>query len=158
MPAGTTPRSGRTALLALALLLGPAAGCSPGTPPLTAPPHASDAACVAALARLPGRVLDQARTPLDVAGAASWGEPAIVLRCGLPEVGATTLTCLSVNDVDWVVDDAADPLVFTTFGRSPAAQVRVPTAYGRENASAALVDLAPVAGALPRTSRACIGG
>jgi hypothetical protein len=94
---------------------------------------------------------------LDVSGAAAWGEPAITLRCGLPEQPPSPDRCLSIGDLDWVVDDTGDPIIFTTYGRSPAAQVRVPLAYGRENASAALVDLAPVATSLPRTARSCVG-
>ena len=146
-------RSG--ALPAGVLLAALLAGCSTGAP--AAAPSATTAACTAALARLPSRVLDRARSALDVAGAAAWGDPQIVLRCGLPEPGPTSLDCLSVDDVDWVVDLRADPLVFTTFGRAPAVEVRVPTSYGRQNASAALADLADVARALPKTAHRCVG-
>lgn len=69
----------------------------------------------------------------------------------------TTDPCLTVDGVDWVIQDQNGPFVFTTFGRSPAVQVRVPTSYGSQNASGALVDLRAVAAALPRTARACIG-
>jgi hypothetical protein len=135
------------------------AGCSFGSSAgqLTAAPQATGGACVAALAKLPATVLGQHRTPMNVAGATAWGEPAITVRCGLPEQPPTTQECVTIGVVDWVVNDAGDPIIFTTFGRSPAAQVRVPTSYGRENATAALVDLAAVAATLPRTSRSCVG-
>lgn len=104
----------------------------------------------------PDRVLDQPRVAAGepVAGVVSWGSPAIVLRCGATEVGPTTLPCIAVDGVDWVVDDAGDPIRFVTYGRSPALEVFVPLEYGRENATGALVDLAGIATDLP-ASRSC---
>jgi hypothetical protein len=79
-----------------------------------------------------------------------------VLRCGLPALGPTTAQCLEVNGVDWVIADPdADPVVFTLFGRSPAVDLAVPAAYGRSAASAALVDVAAIARALPPNGRTC---
>jgi hypothetical protein len=146
-------------VLLAVLLAVPLGGCGSGSggPTLPPAPRATDAACLAALARLPGTVLGKGRTPLDAAGAAAWGEPAITLRCGLPEQPPSPDRCLSIGEIDWVVDDTGDPIIFTTYGRSPAVQVRVPVAYGRENASAALVDLSAVAAGLPRTARRCVG-
>lgn len=118
---------------------------------------ATGAACTAAVRALPATVLEQTRSAAPGPGRAAWGTPPILLTCGLPEQPPTTRPCLTVNGVDWVVDDGGDPLVFTAFGRSPALEVRVPLRYGRESAPAALVDLAPVASVLPRTSRACTG-
>lgn len=146
-----------TAVAAAATGLATLAGCSEGSVSVQPAPQASSAACAGALRHLPATVLGRSRVALDVPGAAEWGKPAIVARCGLPEVAPTTLPCLTVDAVDWVIDDRHDPIVFTTFGRSPALEVGVPVSYGRSNASAALADLAAVAGALPRTQRACIG-
>jgi hypothetical protein len=146
------------ALLAAALLAAGVVGCTSGTTgSVTAAPHAADPACTTALAAAPATLLSRPRAPLPVAGALAWGEPAAVLRCGLPEQQPTTKRCLTVDDVDWIVDDAGDPLTFTAYGRSPTVELRVPTSYGAQNAPSALVGLAPVAAALPRTSRACIG-
>jgi hypothetical protein len=142
---------------AAALALPALAGCSGRAPEVTPAPSAGSSACTAALRHAPARVLGEERTPLGVTGAAAWGRPAVVLRCGLPEPGPTSLPCLSVNGTDWVVDDSGDPLVFTTFGRSPAVEVSVPASYGRTDAPAALVDVAAVAAALPRTPRRCLG-
>jgi hypothetical protein len=146
-------------LSAAGLLTAALAGCAPGSSgaQLTAAPRAGDAACVAALAKAPATVLGHPRTPIDVAGAAAWGEPPITLSCGLPEQPPSPDRCLTIGDIDWVVDDTGDPIVFTTYGRAPAAQVRVPLSYGRENATAALVDLATVAGGLARTAHSCVG-
>jgi hypothetical protein len=103
-------------------------------------------------------VLGHGRTPLQVSAAAAWGEPAITVRCGLDEPPPSTDRCLSVADVDWVIDDANDPIVFVSYGRSPAVELRVPTSYGRDSAAAALVDVAAVAKAMPQTAHHCIGG
>jgi hypothetical protein len=148
-----------TGLSAAGILTAALAGCAPGSSgaQLAPAPRAGDAACVAALATLPTMVLGHTRTPIDVTGAAAWGEPPITLRCGLPEQPPSPDRCLTIGDIDWVIDDAGDPIVFTTYGRSPAAQVRVPLHYRRENATAALVDLATVAGSLPRTAHSCVG-
>jgi hypothetical protein len=141
-----------TAVVAVAVTLG---GCSRDA--VSAAPHAADPACATALGKLPGALLGQARRASSVTGMAVFGDPTIVVRCGVTPLGPTTLRCLSVNDVDWVVDDRKDPLVFTTFGRSPAVEVRIPESYPVTGDSAALVDLQAVAQALPTTSRHCIG-
>ena len=85
--------------------------------------------------------------------AGAWGDPAIVLRCGVPRPAALTRTsqCFVVNGVGWLVtQDGAevDPtavaggtLVFTTIGRSAYVEVTVPDRYSP--AADALVDLTP---------------
>ena len=80
-----------------------------------------------ALAAAPATVLGQGRTPLDVPGALGWGDPQIVLRCGLPGLEPTTNTCLDVNGQGWVIADPdADPVVFTLYGHDPTVEVSVP--------------------------------
>jgi hypothetical protein len=154
VPSGLTPAGLMVAGLAVAVLAG-CGGSGPATP--AAAPQATSAGCRQALAVLPATVLGRARTPLDVAGAASWGEPGIVLRCGLAEQPPTGKPCLTVDGVDWVVDDTGDPIVFTAYGRTPTVDLRVPLSYHREDAAGALVDVAAVARALPGTGHACIG-
>jgi Protein of unknown function (DUF3515) len=124
---------------------------------VVAAPQAGAPACGTALAAAPATVLGRPRAPLPVPGTAAWGEPAVVVRCGLPEQPPTTKRCVTVDDVDWIVDDSGDPIVFTAYGRAPTVEVRVPASYGAQNAPAALVALAPVARALPRTAHACVG-
>lgn len=137
------------------------AGCSAGAPPssarVSAAPGAADPACVTALAAAPATVAGFARTPLPVQGALSWGEPAVVLRCGLPAATPTTDPCLGVDGIDWTVDTSGDPFVFVSYGRSPAVELRVPSRYGNDSAVAAVTDVGPVAAALPRNGRACVG-
>jgi hypothetical protein len=137
-------------ILALALAL---MSCSSGPPPAAG---AGSPACATALAAAPATVLGKSRTPLDAPGELGWGDPQIVVRCGLPGLEPTTNTCLDVNGQGWVVGDAdADPVVFTLYGHDPTVDVSVPASYGRSSASGALVDLEPVARALPANGRTC---
>ena len=70
-------------------------------------PGASTAACTSLMAALPDplgalprRQLEQGNDPL-LAGVAAWGEPAVVMRCGVPT--PQELTCSSpVQEVDGV--------------------------------------------------------
>jgi hypothetical protein len=134
------------ALAAAALL----AACSHDPAPL---PQAFSPACGSVLGRLPARVLDQPRTSGSGGGAASWGDPAIRLRCGLAPGGPTTAPCTSVDGVDWVLAESDDPITFSTYGRDPGVEVSVPLSYGRQNATAALVDLAAAVSPLPARRR-----
>jgi hypothetical protein len=145
---------GRFAPTAAALLtVTSLAACSDGS--VSAAPHASDPACRTALGKLPPTLLGRKLGTSSATGTAVYGEPTIVVRCGVDPLGPTQLRCLSVNDVDWVVDDRNDPLVFTSFGRSPAVEVRIPASYPKENDSGALIDLQPAVQGLPRTTLHC---
>ena len=127
------------------------AGCGSAPGPA---PRAADPACTKALGAAPPAVLDQPRAALGVPGALAWGDPQILLRCGFAPLAPTTAQCLTVNERDWVLADPnADPVVFTTFGTDPAVEVAVPRSY--EQPTGALVDLAPVAAALPANGRSC---
>lgn len=73
--------------------------------------------------------------------AAAWGDPPIVLRCGVPHPDGLKRSspCLEIEDVGWFSQERADGYVFTTIGRGTYVEVRVPAAYAPE--SGALVDL-----------------
>jgi hypothetical protein len=136
--------------LAAALVL---VSCSSAPGPAA---RAGDPACGRALAAAPATVLGKGRTPLGVRGTMGWGDPQIILRCGLPGLEPTTNTCLDVDGQGWVIADAdADPVVFTLYGHDPTVDVSVPGSYGKSSASGALVDLEPVARALPTNGRSC---
>jgi uncharacterized protein DUF3515 len=107
-------------------------------------PGATDAAqCRALIARLPTEVESQRRRDVTPSGAlaAAWGDPPIVLRCGVATPAALTPTsfCLEVSGVGWLptVDGKEDDMthppdgtaVFTTIGRSPNVELSVPSAY-----------------------------
>jgi hypothetical protein len=74
--------------------------------------------------------------------AAAWGDPPIVLRCGVerPARLRPSSPCLEVDGVGWFPQQAARGHLFTTVGRSAYVEVAVPEAY--QPAAEPLVDLA----------------
>jgi hypothetical protein len=109
------------------------AGCSHDVS-ATLPVHASDPACERVAAALPHTLLttDRRTTKPSSPALAAWGDPAIILRCGVESPGASTDHCETVDGIDWVVQGLSDGEDFTTYGRSPAIQVLVPKHYAPE--------------------------
>ncbi len=109
---------------------------------------ADRSACTALVRALPQQVSDQERrTTEGNPFAAAWGDPAIVLRCGVapPRGYDRFASCQTVNDVDWFVpqeaiEDQGADVVMTTIGREPGIEVVLPATY-RPPANA-MVDLA----------------
>jgi hypothetical protein len=105
-------------------------------------------ACQALVKDVPHRVDERARRATKGGGlGAAWGDPAIVLRCGVgtPEGYHATSACQRVNGVDWFVpekqiDDQGADVVLTTIGRKPRVEVDVPAKYRPPDA--VMVDLA----------------
>jgi hypothetical protein len=98
--------------------------------------------CKALLADTPRTVADQDALEVTDRIAAAWGDPPIVLRCGVedPEALKPTSQCFDVNDVGWLAESTADGYLFTTIGRAFNVSVEVPKAY--DPAADALADLA----------------
>ena len=98
--------------------------------------------CKALLADVPRQVADQEN--FDVPGriAAAWGDPAIILRCGVekPEALTPSSRCFDVSGVGWLAETTADGYLFTTIGRAFHVSVEVPKTY--DPAADALADLA----------------
>jgi hypothetical protein len=140
------------ALAAVSVLL---SGC--GGDQVAAAPHAADPACGALLTRLPEAVLGRGKRSLDVAGAAQWGDPAIVLRCGVPVPGPSDDRCTAVDDVDWIFSQSKKDYEFVSYGRTPAVEVDVPVAVDRTSAPSALVDLNDAVRAMPKNTQHCVG-
>jgi uncharacterized protein DUF3515 len=147
----TARRRAAGAVLGLALVL-TATGCSSLEPG----PQAGTPACTALVGRLPARVLDRGRTDLDVTGAAAWGDPAIVLRCGVDPTGPTDAPCMGVDGLDWTFTENDDGFRFVSFGRTPAVEVRVPKSIDRTTAPSALVDLSAAVKPLPASKRCVV--
>jgi hypothetical protein len=120
-------------------------GCSgPGAVEVTEPPSPTDRVqvmCGDLIDALPETVaedLDARDVDPSDALAAAWGDPAVVLRCGVPEPDALTRTsaCFEVDGVGWlatqdgreVSGDAPveGTLTFTTIGRAAYVEVEVP--------------------------------
>lgn len=111
---------------------------------------ADRAACRQLLDTLPARVGDQPhRAVTGSPYAAAWGDPAIVLRCGVgkPEGYDRFARCQRADGVDWFVPestiaDQRKDAVMSTIGRSPAIDVQLPARYRPEGAASVMVDLA----------------
>lgn len=114
---------GCLAVSALALSL---SACT-STVSLQAAPASNDPGCAAISVRLPSDVDGNAQRSTDAQATSAWGNPTrIILRCGLPEVKASTLICTTIGGVDWLVDPSQAPSYrFITFGRNPATEVIV---------------------------------
>lgn len=104
-------------------------GCA-ATINIEAAPLANDPGCAEIIVRLPDQIGEADKRVTNAQSTAAWGEPAaVLLRCGLPEVDASTLTCVTAGDIDWLVDDSAKPSYrFITFGTNPATEVIVDSA------------------------------
>ena len=77
----------------------------------------------------------------------------MIARCGLTPTGPTTDQCLDVSGVDWVAHQLTDGVRFTTYGRSPAIEVLVPSAYKPE--PLLLPAFAAAASVIPQGERRC---
>ncbi len=127
-------------------------GCS-GTVSMTAAPDANNPECAVVTVRLPDKVADKPKRETDAQATGAWGDPsAVLLTCGFPKPGPTTMPCVTINDVDWIEDDSRKPLyTYTTFGREPAVQVAIDS--DAVSGSTALVDLSAAVSVLPVTGK-----
>ena len=115
--------------------------------------------CANMMVRLPDTVDGLDRRRVDAQSTAAWGLPtAVLLRCGVPRPGPSTLPCVTVDGVDWLIDESDSPrFVFTTYGLEPATEVIVDsdlasgTAALRAVSGAVAAQSAPVASCLDAT-------
>ncbi|GAA3853079.1 DUF3515 domain-containing protein [Streptomyces sedi] len=130
---------------ALVLLL---AACSPGSGAadvrVPEPGGEAAAACRALAEDLPDVVDGQERRELDEPSpyAAVWGEPGIVLRCGVeapaeltpgtPEYEAAHADVVGVNEVSWLLEEESGAKRFTTTEREVLVEMTVPDSYAPE--------------------------
>jgi uncharacterized protein DUF3515 len=151
--------AGVVALLALLALL--LSGCGGGID--LDDPKVSEAertACTALVDALPHHVADQPMRETDSTLGAAWGDPAIVVRCGVgkPAGYDRFAGCQTANGVDWfvpektVADQGAD-VVLTTIGRTPRVELFVPAE--RRPPAAAMVDVAKAVKAHTRVVKRC---
>ena len=117
--------------------------------PVPEPTGAAASACRDLVDSLPDVVDGEQRRTVDPATGltAAWGDPPIVLRCGVPRPDAYELTSLlgTFDGVDWLPVEADDGYVFYATGRVAWIEVAVPSAYAPE--SNPLIDLASVVSA-----------
>lgn len=142
-----------TALLVASALV---AGCQRGTVRIDAYPTTQGSAldCAAMLGDLPPSVAGQPRRLVDGKLAGAWGDPPIVLRCGVekPTQLMPTSPCHEIDGVGWFAEKQPDGWLFTTIGRKHHASLEVPGDY--EPAADALADIADtIARHLPSVRR-----
>jgi uncharacterized protein DUF3515 len=142
LPPGTRAPSLAPVVLALALAACTSGG---GSPEVAVPSPDGDAAraCRSLSEALPRRVDEQEREALDqdTPYAAVWGDPAIVLRCGVrrpvlltpgSDSYDPTADAVDVNGVPWLMEEETDGIRFTTTERTMFVEVTVPDDYAPE--------------------------
>ncbi|GAB4100314.1 DUF3515 domain-containing protein [Sinomonas halotolerans] len=149
-----TPALRACGLAALTLLAAVLSGCA--APVAVEPaPGAADPACAPLMIALPQTLGDASMRKTTSQATAAWGDPSVVvLRCGVASPGPTTDRCVSVNGVDWVIEEGDPYYTLTTFGREPATEILL----DEERISSATV-LASLSGAVEKVpaARKCVG-
>jgi hypothetical protein len=105
--------------------------------------------CPGLIDDLPQHVADQARrTTTGSAYAAAWGDPAIVLRCGLtrPKDSTDSSPCLTRNGLGWTIppaqlDELDADVDMTLVHRTVYLRVHVPAKYRPNGPSEVMADL-----------------
>ena len=114
--------------------------------------------CAGLVDSLPATVDGAERRETDPsdAPAAAWGDPAIVLTCGVPAPAGFDdfSTCQEIDGVGWYIPDEQvtgrpEPVTMTTIDREVNVQVTLPETHWPP--AAAMVDLAPAVGDLRQT-------
>jgi len=165
VPRSLPPSLALAALVALAAAtLG---GCARAVSVEVAP-EAADPVCASVVLALPTELGGSALLTTTSQATAAWGDPAapIVLRCGVVPPGPTTQRCVQATDasgasVDWIAVEGEPGATggalwtFTTYGRDPAVEVRVPAALTKDHSTSFLVDLTRAV-TKSRSTRGCI--
>lgn len=156
-------RAPSAAALALGLVGALAACGGAGTVDVDGPDvtGAQRTACERLVEALPEKVSDQVRRDTSGSGlGAAWGDPAIVLRCGVDAPAAMGLVaqCQVADGLGWYVpregmNDQSVDVVMTTIERRPRVEVVLPARY--RPPSTAMIDLATVVKAHTRKVSSC---
>ena len=120
------------------------------------------AACARFLDKVPEKVGDQERRKVepDDAPAAAWGDPAIVVTCGvgMPKDFDRFSPCQEVNGIGWYIPDEAlydevSDVQMTTIGIEPAVRIDLPAEY--RPPAAVLVEVSDVVKETLTQTRRC---
>jgi hypothetical protein len=132
--------------------------------PVQVAPHATEPVCASVVLAMPDSLGEGlAKRDTNAQATAAWGDPAapVVLRCGVERLGPTTEHCQTVEtpvgpSIDWVVVEGDDgSWTFTTYGREPAVELRVPAPVAEERSTAFVDQLGPAV-ALTEQIRSCV--
>lgn len=117
-------RSRRLAAVAGAIALAAGlAGCST-TVHLEPAEDANDPACANVSVLLPDSVSGYERVWTDAQATGAWGDPTVVLRCGVEPPAPSDLVCTTLGGVDWLVlEQEEERQRLITYGREPAIEV-----------------------------------
>ncbi|WP_136052177.1 DUF3515 domain-containing protein [Microbacterium sp. K36] len=117
-------RSRRLAAVAGAIALAAGlAGCST-TVHLEPAEDANDPACANVSVLLPDSVGGYERVWTDAQATGAWGDPTVVLRCGVEPPAPSDLVCTTLGGVDWLVlEQEEERQRLVTYGREPAIEV-----------------------------------
>lgn len=144
--------------IVLGALLGAASCAAPA--PVDPAPSASEPVCAVLLLALPDVVGGEERRPTTSQASRAWGDPAIVLRCGVTPLGPTVEGCVTIaagdgTEVDWVVTEEQDHTAFVTYGQLPAVEVTIPRDYAGDQTI--MTELSTAVAELPRDGdRECL--
>jgi hypothetical protein len=107
------------------------------------------------MAHLPDMLAGQQSRETDPSSdlTAAWGDPAITVRCGVPQPAALTpgAQLFEIDGVDWFTEQIDAGYVFTTYRREANVEVTVPDDYSPESGpvtelSGSVKDAIPAAG------------
>lgn len=117
-------RSRRLAAVAGAIALAAGlAGCST-TVHLEPAADANDPACANVSVLLPDTIGGYERVWTDAQATGAWGDPTVVLRCGVEPPAPSDLVCTTLGGVDWLVlEQEEERQRLVTYGREPAIEV-----------------------------------
>lgn len=124
-------------------------GCSPDVP-MDPAPDANNPGCAEVIVRLPDTVDGLERRYTNAQATGAWGDPAsVLLYCGIEPSGPTTDTCVSVDGIDWIIDESRAPLYrFEAYGRTPGLEVVVDSEQA--NGTNVIAELSLAASHLPQ--------
>jgi hypothetical protein len=109
-------------------------------------------ACAQLLAALPAEIdPGVGRRPVtgDPERIAAYGDPAVVVRCGVPAPERIT-EAVQINRVDWSVRDSGAGFEWTTVGRAATVSVELPDVYEERGFAELIVPLTgPITATLP---------
>ncbi|MFE0695070.1 DUF3515 family protein [Streptomyces sp. NPDC058869] len=121
-------------------------------------PQADDPKCAKVTSLAPEEVSGKARDWTIGKGVIAWGSGSATLRCGVDELPPNVNLCISVDGVDWVLDEVTleekGVSVLRTYGRSPA--VELTYSGPREEVGGILASLNTAVDWIPQEGK-CVG-